>query len=157
MRRCGLARGLLSSLKTLRQWQRPSFQMDWNLGKVLACDFGIGAFKLNCAWKVHYRQLVNDVQYVPSRVTIEHNEPFTSEFCTELAADITLDIWDTNYNSDNWEPEFMIISVPWHLTVTLDRQHLQLAYICISLPYAEFVKLQIGETLIKCSIHAHLL
>ena len=32
----------------------------------------------------------------------------------------TCDIWDTNYNSDNWEPEFMTIFVTWQLIVTLD-------------------------------------
>ena len=32
----------------------------------------------------------------------------------------TCDIWDTNYNSDNWEPEFMTIFVAWQLRVTLD-------------------------------------
>ena len=30
------------------------------------------------------------------------------------------DIWDTNYNTDNWEPEFMTIFVTWQLIVTLD-------------------------------------
>jgi hypothetical protein len=32
----------------------------------------------------------------------------------------TFDIWDTVYNSDNWEPEFMTIFVVWQLIVTLD-------------------------------------
>ena len=32
----------------------------------------------------------------------------------------TCDIWDTDYNSDNWEPEFMTIFVIWQLFVTLD-------------------------------------
>ena len=32
----------------------------------------------------------------------------------------TCDIWDTYYNSDNWEPEFLTIFVTWHLRVTLD-------------------------------------
>ena len=32
----------------------------------------------------------------------------------------TCDIWDTNNNFDNWEPEFMTIFVTWHLRVTLD-------------------------------------
>ena len=32
----------------------------------------------------------------------------------------TCDIWDTDYNSDNWEPEFMTIFVTWHARVTLD-------------------------------------
>ena len=32
----------------------------------------------------------------------------------------TCNIWDTNYNSDNWEPEFMTIFVVWQLRVTLD-------------------------------------
>ena len=31
----------------------------------------------------------------------------------------TCDIWDTDYNSYNWEPEFMIIFVTWQLIVTL--------------------------------------
>ena len=30
------------------------------------------------------------------------------------------DIWDTEYNSDNWETEFMTIFVAWQLGVTLD-------------------------------------
>ena len=38
--------------------------------------------------------------------------------------DIFLDnfsqFWDTDYNSDNWEPEFMTIIVTWQLRVTLD-------------------------------------
>ena len=32
----------------------------------------------------------------------------------------TCDIWDPDYNSDNWEPEFMTIFVNWQLIVTLD-------------------------------------
>ena len=32
----------------------------------------------------------------------------------------TCDIWDTDYNSDNWEPESMTIFVTWQLIVTLD-------------------------------------
>ena len=32
----------------------------------------------------------------------------------------TCDIWDTDYNSDNWEPEFMTIFGTWQLIVTLD-------------------------------------
>ena len=32
----------------------------------------------------------------------------------------TCDIWHTDYNFDNWEPEFMTIFVTWQLIVTLD-------------------------------------
>ena len=32
----------------------------------------------------------------------------------------TCDIWDTDNNSDNWEPETMTIFVIWQLIVTLD-------------------------------------
>ena len=32
----------------------------------------------------------------------------------------TSDIWDTDWNSDNWEPEFVTICVTWQLRVTLD-------------------------------------
>ena len=33
---------------------------------------------------------------------------------------LTCDIWDTDYNYDNWEPEFMTMFVTWQLRVTLD-------------------------------------
>ena len=32
----------------------------------------------------------------------------------------TCDIWDTNYNTENWEPGLMKIFVTWQLIVTLD-------------------------------------
>ena len=32
----------------------------------------------------------------------------------------TCDIWDTDYNAENWEPEFMTLFVTWQLRVTLD-------------------------------------
>ena len=32
----------------------------------------------------------------------------------------TCDIWDTDYNSDKWGPEFMKIFATWQLRVTLD-------------------------------------
>ena len=32
----------------------------------------------------------------------------------------TCDIWDTDYKSDDWEPEFMTIFVTWQLIVILD-------------------------------------
>ena len=32
----------------------------------------------------------------------------------------TCDIWDTDYNSDSWEPEFMTFFVSWQLRATLD-------------------------------------
>ena len=32
----------------------------------------------------------------------------------------TCGIWDIDYNSHNWEPEFMTISVTWQLRVTLE-------------------------------------
>ena len=35
----------------------------------------------------------------------------------------TYDIWYTDYNSDNQEPEFMTIFVTWQLRVTLDSIH----------------------------------
>ena len=35
----------------------------------------------------------------------------------------TCDIWDTDYKSDNWEPDFMTIFVNWQLIVTLDSIH----------------------------------
>ena len=33
---------------------------------------------------------------------------------------MTIGNWDTDYNSENWEPEFMTIIVTWQLSVTLD-------------------------------------
>ena len=35
----------------------------------------------------------------------------------------TCDIWDTDYNSDNWESESMTIFATWQLRVTLDSIH----------------------------------
>ena len=32
----------------------------------------------------------------------------------------TCEIWGTDYNFDNWEPDFMTILVTWQLRVTLD-------------------------------------
>ena len=32
----------------------------------------------------------------------------------------TCDIWDTDYNTDNWESAFMTIFVTWQFIVTLD-------------------------------------
>ena len=36
------------------------------------------------------------------------------------AIPVTCDTWDTDYNSDNWEPESISIFVTWQLRVTLD-------------------------------------
>ena len=33
---------------------------------------------------------------------------------------VTCDIWDTDYNCDNWKTEFITIYVTWQLRVTLD-------------------------------------
>ena len=33
---------------------------------------------------------------------------------------VTCDIWDTDYNTGNWEPGFITIFVTWQLIVTLD-------------------------------------
>ena len=39
--------------------------------------------------------------------------------CFYVAYEIICDIWDTDYNTDNWEPGFMTIFVTWQLIVTL--------------------------------------
>ena len=38
---------------------------------------------------------------------------------------VTCDIWVTDYNSDNWEPEFMTIFATWQLRVTQYSQLLR--------------------------------
>ena len=38
----------------------------------------------------------------------------------DIDKSIKCDVWDTDYNSDNWEPEFMTIFATWQLRVTLD-------------------------------------
>ena len=35
----------------------------------------------------------------------------------------TCGLWDIDYNSDNWETDFMTILVTWQLRVTLDSIH----------------------------------
>ena len=42
------------------------------------------------------------------------------QFLTTLTILKTCDFWDTDYNSDNWEPEFMTFFVTWQSRVTLD-------------------------------------
>ena len=42
------------------------------------------------------------------------------KFLTTLTILETCDFWDTDYNSDNWEPEFMTVFVTWQSWVTLD-------------------------------------
>ena len=37
-----------------------------------------------------------------------------------VAYEIICDIWDTDYNTDNWEPGFMTIFVTWQLFVSCD-------------------------------------
>ena len=46
----------------------------------------------------------------------------------------TSDIWDTDYNSDNWEPEFMTIFVTWQLIVTLDSIRNSCDVLCYRCP-----------------------
>ena len=50
----------------------------------------------------------------------------------------TCDIWDTDYNYDNWEPDFMTIFVTWQLRVTLDsiRNSCDILSICVSLLFS---------------------
>ena len=42
------------------------------------------------------------------------------QLLTTLTILETCDFWDTDYNSDNWEPEFLTIFVTWQSRVTLD-------------------------------------
>ena len=48
--------------------------------------------------------------YLPASFT-EHPQGAIPETC---------DLWDTDNNSDNWEPEILTIFVIWQLIVTLD-------------------------------------
>ena len=52
---------------------------------------------------------------------------------------VTCDIWDTDYNTENWEPGFMTIYVTWQLIMTLDSirnscnvSDIYCQYICIA-------------------------
>ena len=36
------------------------------------------------------------------------------------AIPLTCDIWDTDFYSDNWEPEFLTVFISWQLRMTLD-------------------------------------
>ena len=72
----------------------------------------------------------------------------------------TCDIWDTDYNSDNWEPEFMTIFVTWPLIVTLDsiRNSCDVSPIalCVALYFVVVVTTGCGIYVWKCrylSIH----
>ena len=70
----------------------------------------------------------------------------------------TYDIWDTDYNSDNWEPEFMTIFVVWQLRVTLDSIRnscdVYLFFIIPSSPYiSAFKPKMVTESNIAIQFH----
>ena len=48
---------------------------------------------------------------------------FLTTICFTYFEPVTCDIWDTDYNTDNWEPGLMTIFVTWQLIVTLDSIH----------------------------------
>ena len=51
---------------------------------------------------------------------LSHDLQFVVHSCKRGMKVRCCDIWDTDYNTDNWEPEFMTIFVTWQLIVTLD-------------------------------------
>ena len=61
----------------------------------------------------------------------------------------TCDIWDTGYNSDNWEPEFMTIFVTWQLIVTLDSIRNSCDVFFVSYVFVKFSSLSIWWILSK--------
>ena len=56
-------------------------------------------------------------------LTIKMTETNTKTMTQTMTKTIleTCDIWDTDYNSDYWEPEFMTIFLIWQLRETLDN------------------------------------
>ena len=48
------------------------------------------------------------------------DDNFDANFLTYFQL-VTCAIWDTDYNTDNWEPGFMTIFATWQLIVTLDN------------------------------------
>ena len=56
--------------------------------------------------------------YLTNKKTMTKTMTMTKKMTNTIPE--TCDIWDTNYNSDNWEPEFITIFVAWQLRVTLD-------------------------------------
>ena len=61
---------------------------------------------------------------------------------------MTCDIWDTDYNTDNWEPGFMTIFVTWQLIVTLDS----IRNSCDVLPHKCEYWLERGRLLLTSSL-----
>ena len=55
----------------------------------------------------------------------------------------TCDLWDTDHNSDNWEPEYMTTFVTWQLRLTLDSICNSCYVYFVSPFFCRFVKLYI--------------
>ena len=76
-------------------------------------------------WFWHFRVTLDSSRIFCRIVTIidnsnKDNSAWWGDLTWPKKALRCCDIWDTDYNTDNWEPEFMTIFVIWQLIVTLD-------------------------------------
>ena len=67
---------------------------------------------------LHTYQFTYLTTYLPTYLCISIREHPKAKGATIGISDIWL--WDTDYNTDNWEPGLMTIFVTWQLIVTLD-------------------------------------
>ena len=71
-------------------------------------------------WQIHLENNPRDLWPLRHLIRMMRGHELTNNNTVTKTIPQTCDIWDTNYNSDNWEPEFMTICVAWQLRVTLD-------------------------------------
>ena len=99
----------------LQFWQLRNWIHDnlWDL--TINCDTGQHLQFLQC-----FKNIVSNYRAKTKTKTMTKTKTKTFwEHFLRAILDIC-DIWDTDYNSDNWEPEFMTNFVIWQLIVTLD-------------------------------------
>ena len=73
-------------------------------------------------WSEWWGDMTRSKKYLPTNIP-NHLPTYPLTSLTEHPKGAileTCDLWDTDHNSDNWEPEYMKIFVTWLLRLTLD-------------------------------------
>ena len=71
-------------------------------------------------WQIHLENNPRHLWPLRHLIRMIRGHELTNNNTVTKTIPQTCDIRDTNYNSDNWEPEFMTTFVAWQLRATLD-------------------------------------
>ena len=98
-------------------WHLTFFER-WRLYCLFCGGYILCFFLINCTSRIseNFKNFKNLKNF-----NFFFNNPNLYDICSEWWGDLTwpkkslrcCDIWDTNYNTDNWEPEIMTIFVTW--------------------------------------------